>query len=96
MLKIKDNVDLRELEKFGYIYESMLDIYYKVIIPQKKIILIFDITPKARTITITKEREIITREMTYWLDWNKCITNKKDIKDLIKANLVEKVGDKNE
>ena len=93
MLKIKDSVDLKELEKYGYEYESILEVYYKMIIPHKWKIIFFDYMPKARTITITKERKIITKKMDNWLDWNECETNKKDIKDLIKADLVEKVED---
>lgn len=29
MLKIKDNVDLKELEKFGFKYDEELEIWYK-------------------------------------------------------------------
>ena len=94
MLKIKDNVDLKELENYGFEYESILEVYYKMIIPHKWKIIFFNSLPKARTITITKEREIITKRMDYWLDWNECRTNEKDIKDLIKDGLVEKADDK--
>ena len=91
LLKIKDNVDLKELEKFGYEYENVLDVYYKMIIPHKLLIFLFEYQPKARVITITKNRKIITKKMQYWLDWNICKTNEKDIRDLKKADLVEKV-----
>lgn len=91
MSKIKDNVDLKELEKYGYEYESILGVYYKMIIPYKLLIFLFNYVPKPRTITITKEKEIITKKMSGLLDWNICNTNEKDIKDLIKADLVEKV-----
>ena len=91
MLKIREDVDLKELEKYGFEYESILEVYYKMIITHKWKIIFFNFIPKARTITITKEREIITKRMDYLLDWNECRTNEKDIKDLIKDGLVEKV-----
>ncbi len=91
MLKIKDDVDLKELEKYGYEYESILEVYYKMIIPHKWKTILFNTVPQAITITINKEREIITKRMKHWLDWNECRTDKKDIKDLLKAGLVEKV-----
>lgn len=31
MLKIKDNVDLKELEKFGFTYEYLVNSYQKVV-----------------------------------------------------------------
>ena len=32
MLKIKDNVDLKELEKFGYVYDEQLNKYTKLLV----------------------------------------------------------------
>ena len=93
MLKIRDDVDLKELEKYGYEYESILKVYYKMIIRKKMLFFLFDMRPDARVITINEERKIISRKMRYWLDWNICKTNEKDIKDLIKDGLVEKVGE---
>lgn len=91
MLKIKDNVDLKELEKFGFEYEPVLKVYYKMIIPKKWSIFLFNSYPKARVINILENKSIVTKKMADWLDWNECKTNFKDIKDLIKADLVEKV-----
>jgi hypothetical protein len=93
MLKICDGVDLKELEKFGFEYESILKVYYKMIISNKTSIFLFNKLPKAKVISITKKGEIITRKMEYWLEWNICKTDEKDIKDLIKAGLVEKVDE---
>ena len=93
MLKIKNEIDLKELEKYGFEYENILQVYYKLIIPHKLKILIFNYIPKARVITVEKDKKIITRRMDYWLNWNECEINKKDIKDLIKADLVEKIED---
>lgn len=90
MLKIRDDVDLKELEKYGFEYERILEVYYKMIIPKKYLIFLFNYRPKARVITITKEREIITKKMDNWLDWNICKTDEKDIKKLIKDGLIEK------
>lgn len=91
MLKIKDNVDLKELEKYGFEYESILKVYYKVIISKRDLFFLFRTLPNARVVIINEEKEIITKKMRYWLDWNVCQTNEKDIKDLIKDGLVEKV-----
>lgn len=91
MPKIKDNVDLKELEKFGFEYNNILNVYYKMKIPHKLLIFLFGYRPKARVITISKNKKIITKKMLDWLDWNICKTKETDIKDLIKADLVEKV-----
>jgi len=89
MSRIKADVKLEELEKYGYEYESILKVYYKMIIRKKSLFFLFDMRPDARVITINEEREIITQKMRYWLDWNVCKTDEKDIKDLIKAGFVE-------
>ena len=78
MLKIKDNVDLKELEKFGYEeYDEGLNepyiIYRKYIRPYISI----DILPNR---TITKNN-----------DDSDGFVKKENIQDLIQAELVEKV-----
>ena len=91
MLKIKDNVDLKELEKFGfetgydYEYEKMyVDTYYNgsksVVVEEetKEIFIVcynFSFDETNGTKKIVKDEKYI----------------KKYIKDLIKAGLVEKV-----
>ena len=80
MLKIKDNVDLKELEKFGWNdahdwwlnSESLKDQYY----------------PEYRKgkFTIQKNRHIRSRAGNQWNGLD-------DLYDLIKAGLVEKVGE---
>ena len=86
MLKIKDNVDLKELEKYGFKKElwcgSMkpVDVYCKAL---------NDINVKIAEIQISSEdREII-------LDYyeQRCTYMNSTIYDLIKADLVEKVDD---
>ena len=96
-LKFNPDKDMKELEKYGYEYESVLEVYYKMIIPHKWSIFLFDAMPKAKVITIQKYGKVVTKKMAYWLDWNECNTNPKDVKDLIKANLliVENKDDKN-
>ena len=81
MLKIKDNVDLKELEKFGfelndiglnepyYIYEKYIKPYISICISEE------------------------TRVITKYNDDNIGRIKNEDIEDLIKADLVEKVGD---
>ena len=78
MLKIKDNVDLKELEKYGY-NNKYSDDYEKVI-------------GYARTIWCESDtRKIWFESSMSYLDDNEIIEPL--IQDLIKADLVEKVGD---
>ena len=89
MLKIKDNVDLKELEKYGYELQEDWwnrpskitnddvegeEIYYKHVAPYTSI----EIEVKARI--ITEQQEDMFR-----------IVEEKYIQDLIKADLVEKM-----
>ena len=75
MLKIKDNVDLKELEKFGFVYFNDITSYrYGCLDLQKKDLEIF--INNARTITMASDKSIIDLDTLY---------------DLIKADLVEKV-----
>lgn len=83
MLKIKDNVDLKELEKFGY-EENYPYNYLKFIIDTKMKIDVLHIDLKTRKIDRTI-KEYLTPEIV-------CKTVKQQyIADLIKADLVEKV-----
>ena len=79
MLKIKDNVDLKELEKFGYYKASMYGqpSYNKDLEDNDTLAIIIE-----------------TRKL--FLDTWGCINEKYLLKvadDLIKADLVEKVGE---
>ena len=82
MLKIKDNVDLKELDKFGFEYKeySLESSNYKF----------YDFTPNNSISVI--QIEIISR-LIYLNDNNKYDGLSK-IYDLIQAGLVEKVKDK--
>lgn len=84
MLKIKDNVDLKVLEKLGFYLEGNT---YKYNLPLNKC---------AYICTIPKEKELVFP--CYNLRWYQFIFKNKIIKkitkiqnDLIKADLVEKV-----
>ena len=82
MLKIKDNVDLKELEKYGFKYEKLIygrDRYYEPIT-------CIDVTvnPKKENATL-ESREVIVN--TYSIE-NEAIEL---LYDLIKDGLVEKV-----
>ena len=74
MLKIKDNVDLKELEKFGFDIEQTKDEF--------DIIYGFD-----KGLLFYKDSRIII------LPWNNQDTALNVLYDLIKADLIEKVGD---
>ena len=82
MLKIKDNVDLKELEKFGFEYReySLESSNYRF----------YDFTPNNSISVIQIE---ITSRLIYLNDNNKYDGLSK-IYDLIQAGLVEKVEDK--
>lgn len=84
MLKIKDNVDLEELEKFGFKYNEELNHWYKHCIGtfNKFIVLTEnDIDSFRGQIVFYNDSAFNT---TLYLD---------TLYDLIKADLVEKVGE---
>ena len=95
MLKIKDNVDLKELEKFGFEYDDYLEEYVKSINSLKTKGMF---VPYVHTgeLFIKKDRTIYDKISNNY--WNVESEHKeaidKIISDLIKANLVEKVEDK--
>lgn len=78
MLKVKDDVDLKELEKYGFeensfYYSKILDFeYYKVII------------------NVEKDRKYLIIQTNYY-DSNYACYIPSLIYDLIKADLIEKV-----
>lgn len=86
MLKIKDNVDLKELEKYGFDFDIFSGFYERKIDNKW-----YDI------ICVDKDREIfeMAEEIGHWTttfsdeEW----FDTKYIDDLIKADLVEKVGE---
>lgn len=84
MLKIKDNVDLKELEKFGFKYDTELNHWYKNCIGTFNKFIIFtenDIDSFRGQIIFYNNSAFNT---TLYLD---------TLYDLMKADLVEKVED---
>lgn len=88
MLKIKPEVDLKELEKFGFEYQECVKGYYKVYFPK-----LFGFIPmphheNVRGLAIYEDRKIIINK-SYGFAW---IPARDDfaIKDLIQAGLVIK------
>lgn len=90
MLKIKDNIDLKELEKFGFRYDKVLNKYTKVFdygFFWRDIDVYID-NPNFKHREIKAYSSIMTDSIKEeWIENN--------IQDLIKADLVEKV-DSNE
>ena len=89
MLKIKDNVDLKELEKFGF----KLGFYYygykyaeKHLVSDENTFLILFVDEKDRTFTLSNGKK-----GTWFEDGD--IFDLDTFYDLIKADLVEKVGE---
>ena len=97
MLKIKDNVDLKELEKFGYVYDEDAKCYrygieiivYKEIDKNNKPMLM-------KELPNLKPKEIITIKRFYGQSAVYKYAEENDIQNLIKADLVEKVVKSNE
>ena len=80
MLKIKDNVDLKELEKFGYKRDIPMSFSYHKVLYLKNVEIFID----------TGTRQI----HEHYLNGEGCAyENLKYIDDLEKADLVEKVGE---
>lgn len=78
MLKIKDNIDLKELEKYGFKYHK--DLIYKPKYKEWSVIEV-SVDPNTKIIKIAGIPDLFhTVEDTLF--------------DLINADLVEKVGDK--
>ena len=90
MLKVKDNVDLKELEKFGF--TSLKNNYYKKDISFRYV---YSTDKETISILISSQREIRKVKLVtcygYTYLSKKIRLFKKDIKDLIQAGLVEKV-----
>jgi hypothetical protein len=83
MLKIKDNVDLKELEKFGF--QKGYDLFCK------------DDKPRIITAIVDDERNLkIQYSHSAWWDndhWYLYSHSQDKIYDLIKADMVEKVDE---
>lgn len=80
MLKIRDGIDLKELEKYGF---DELCFYYRKAINYEY----YEVN-----ISIDKETKLITIQNDYY-DSNYTSNIPSILYDLIKANLVEKVDD---
>lgn len=87
MLKIKDNINLKELEKFGFTTSKKVKDKYNF--DTKLVKAVFKSEDDFNAMTISNKRSIDLTdyfENINWLD---------TLYDLIKANLVEKVEDNN-
>ena len=82
MLKIKDNVDLKELEKYGYNNKYSKSGHYEKVIGY------------AKTLWIEQDSAIWLEDSMSYIDDDNVIEPL--VQDLIKADLVEKVSDNNE
>lgn len=93
MLKIKDNVDLKELEKYGFVCCKRND--YGTITKEN----VYRNDKEDINIFIDDNNEYIPRVL-YMMDGissyqeSPCFTFSNTLYDLIKADLVEKVSDK--
>jgi len=87
MLKIKDNINLKELEKFGFTTSKKVKDKYNF--DTKLVKAVFKSEDDFNAMTISNKRSIDLTdyfENINWLD---------TLYDLIKADLVEKVDDNN-
>lgn len=92
MLKIKDNVDLKELEKFGYELEE--DWWNRPKTITKDDVTGYEIYYKHVALYTSIEIEVETRIITQQTEDLFTMVNEKYIRDLIEAGYVEKVEDK--
>lgn len=91
MPKIRDDVDLKELEKYGYkLQEDWWNRTTEIIGNDVKGEMIYS---KNVDYYVTIEIELETRRITENYDDMFVTVDEKYIKDLIKADLVEKKGD---
>ena len=94
MLKIKDNVDLKELEKYGFEYDDYLEEYVKTVNSLKTRGMF---VPYVRTgeMFVKKDRTIYDKiSNKYWNVENEHVEAIDEIiHNLIEAGLVEKVED---
>ena len=97
MLKIKDNVDLKELEKFGFEYDEDSDCYVKQIFSQKTKGMF---VPFVATGYLIFNNDGTSTDYITNRYWDVRKEHKESLNkiydDLIQAGLVEKVGDDNE
>ena len=96
MLKIKDDVDLKELEKYGFTKDNVFQMFHKHIyedyIEQFKKQEYLIIHPKSKVIVKGKQCCILDLQGNSIVGYDiKTNRIKKYIQDLIEANLVEKV-----
>ena len=80
-LRIKDNVDLKELEKFGFKINKHYDLFTR-----------YEYKPDSGTCLYIDEARILSVFPTYYDKLSSKIMDK--LYDLIQAGLVEKVKDK--
>lgn len=95
MWKVKDNVDLKELEKYGFWKDSNFKILHRGIYDNY-----IELLNKKEYLLILRNRVVVKTKMTCIIDFNGNLihgyevqTNrvKRYIDDLIQAGLVEKV-----
>lgn len=86
MLKIKDNVDLKELEKFGFkqIAKPLITDYFKLYEDHFICICPF-------SLNITSYKGKISSPFDLYNGFSEIRVTTEDVEDLIKADLVEKV-----
>ena len=90
MLKIKDNVDLKELERYDFSYDKSQKTYFKHIEPDNLINFVF-FQGLGIELYINEKDRII--KCYGGINAEDLKVNEEDIIDLIKADLVEKIGE---
>ena len=88
MYKLKDNVDLSKLEKYGYKYEKGIDSWLKVYFPKLLRIIPIPYSNKVRGLSIHSDGSIVIKKK-YGFAWIPAYEDCFAIQDLINAGLVE-------
>ena len=96
MLKIKDNVDLKELEKFGFAYRKYYNNYIKLHSEKNYHDFVDNYIQIEKNGTIKPFVQLLDRHSEKYIDKNQALIKDEfldTIYDLIQAGLVEKVED---
>lgn len=89
MLKIKENIDLKELEKFGFLYSDYYNAYVRTMNLQ-----LYSVTIRVFVDNPNYQKGELTAESSVWYDLLFPDDRMERLNtDLIQAGLVEKVGE---
>ena len=90
-MKIKNTVNLKELEKFGFEYEPVVQGYYKVYFPKLFGFIPLPHSKNVRGLAIYKNDRVVIIKKKFGFDWLSASDDIFAVQDLIDAGLIEGV-----